>query len=143
MDDTIEYGDAILLRYRLATQDGELLEDAFEGEPLALTLGEGTLATGLESRLRGLSPGRRYTFLLAPEEAFGMPDADNIHHLPLATFPPETPPRAGMLMEFSLPEGDSRMGIVIEVTGEHAVVDFNHPLSGCALTFEVEVSKAG
>jgi FKBP-type peptidyl-prolyl cis-trans isomerase 2 len=35
------------------------------------------------------------------------------------------------------------MGLVIEVTGEHAVVDFNHPLSGCALTFEVEVSKAG
>lgn len=143
VDDTVEYGDTVLLHYRLSAQNGEEFENTFGGEPLQLTIGDETIEPGLENCLRGLSPGHRYTFQLTAEQAFGEPDPEKIGAVPLSAFPKEAPAVEGNLLEFTLPDGSTLAGVVLELTGQHALVDFNHPLSGCPVTFEVEVSKAG
>lgn len=136
-----EYGDLIVLDFRLSSQDGEEIDSSFGEEPLTLRLGEGALEPKLEQCLIGLSPQRRYAFSLAPEEAFGIRDPSRILEIPLESFPAAVPAEPGSLVAFDLPEGGSAAGVVVDKTQTHARVDFNHPLSDCPVVFEVEIRE--
>ncbi|MEO1767981.1 FKBP-type peptidyl-prolyl cis-trans isomerase [Thiobacter aerophilum] len=135
----VGWGDTILLHYRLAAGVGEVVESTFEGEPAVLTLGTGELAENLERCLIGLQPGETHVFLLQPEQAFGACDPARVHRLPLAAFPPEMPVTPRALIEFALPNGSRLLGTVLERDAKTALVDFNHPLCGCPVQFEVQV----
>lgn len=133
-----DWGDRLRFHYRLATAQGEILETSFDAEPLEITLGAGEIAPQLERWLVGLVPGDHRTFVLTAAEAFGPCDPARVHRLDASVFPPELQPTAGALMEFSMPSG-TLLGTVVEVDEHGARVDFNHPLCGCGVVFEVEV----
>jgi FKBP-type peptidyl-prolyl cis-trans isomerase 2 len=141
MDDTAEYGDRILLHYRLSGLNGKEIDSNFDGEPLSLQLGEGELEPKLEQCLVGLSPKHRYVFNLSPEEAFGVGDPSRILEIPLASFPENIPVEPNSLIAFTLPDGNTAGGVVLEKFEDHAKVDFNHPLSDCPVVFEVEIRE--
>jgi FKBP-type peptidyl-prolyl cis-trans isomerase 2 len=134
----LRYGDTLTLHYRISALDGKEIDSTFEGEPITLTLGQGELAEGLERCLLDLPLGERRLFRLQPHEAFGESRPELVQFVPLAQFGDDISPRPGALIEFSLPNGDTLAGTVKEVTPEHAVMDFNHPLSDCPILFEVE-----
>ena len=110
----------------------------FGDEPVVLTLGEGEIETNLESCLIDLEPGRRYVFMLDAEQAFGQPNPEQVMEVPLDAFPEEQI-EVGSLVEFSLPGGETLAGHIKSATKTHATVDFNHPLSGCRVEFEVNI----
>jgi len=143
MKSTLGQGDTVTLHYRLGTPSGETIDSSFGGEPLTLRIGAGTLAANLEKRLIGLASGQRMTFRLPPEEAFGHSDPAQVQTLPENQFPSGMPLHEQALIEFALPNGDCVSGVVVGRESGRIIVDFNHPLSDCAIVFEVEILNGG
>jgi FKBP-type peptidyl-prolyl cis-trans isomerase SlpA len=138
MTERVRPDSLVTLHYRLATADDTPLVSTFDASPATLQLGGGELAPPLEACLDGLPVGERHVFLLEPEQAFGPHNPDLVQRLARADLP------AGdigvmSMVEFAGPDGGRFTGLVRELDTESALLDFNHPLAGKAVRFEVEV----
>lgn len=138
-DAVVGPGSRVVLHFRLSTDDGAVIDESRPEEPLRLTLGDGTLAPALQAVLLGLRAGERRRVALAPGTVFGAPSADHIHRLGRAEFPVEMALAPGTVVGFTTPAGDEIAGTVKRVEGDAVWVDFNHPLAGWGLVFEVEI----
>jgi FKBP-type peptidyl-prolyl cis-trans isomerase SlpA len=140
----VEPGSFLTLHYRLAGPDGADLINTFHDKPATLSLGTGELAPAMETRLLGLPEGIRRTFELAPGEAFGDRNPELLQRVKRALLDEIGEPGAhygvGDVVQFPTPDGQGGYaGIVREVADEWLLFDFNHPLAGRAVTFEVEL----
>jgi FKBP-type peptidyl-prolyl cis-trans isomerase SlpA len=127
------------LHYRLRLEDGTELLSTFGGNPATLALGSGELAAGLEACLALAAPGGSYVFELEPGQAFGERREELVQSLSRASFAHELALEEGALIEFSAPDGTRHAGRVRALHDHDVVVDFNHPLAGRRVRFEVEV----
>jgi len=132
-------GSEVLMHFTLSLADGTVADSSREGEPLRFVMGDGTLIEGLELVLYGLKKGDRQTLSIEPRDAFGYPDPDNVHTLPRADFPPEIGLEEGQIIGFSTPSGEEVPGAIRAIVDDHVEVDFNHPLAGHEIIFEVEI----
>ena len=76
---------------------------------------------------------------IEPREAFGFPDEENIHQMSRSDFPEEMKIEEGMIVEFDTPSDERIPGALKEIKGDTVIVDFNHPLAGHEITFDVEI----
>jgi FKBP-type peptidyl-prolyl cis-trans isomerase SlpA len=133
----------LTLHYRLATADGTDIVTTFAGNPATLMLGQGQLAPFLEQRLIGMAEGSQETFQLAPGEAFGERNAELVRQVSRATLDENSAPGAeykvGDLVDFAAPGGGRFAGVLRELGDETCLFDFNHPLAGQPLQFEVKL----
>ena len=141
MSAQINQNSHVTLHYRIALTDGTELESSFGDEALEFIMGEDTLTEGMELALLNLKTGDKQTITLTPEQTYGQRDPDNIHDLNPADFPADMTPEKGQVIAFDTPAGDDINGIVVDVQKDKVSVDFNHPLSGNDLVFEVEILK--
>lgn len=133
-------GARVRMHFALHLGDGTLVDDSREsGTPLEFTLGGGELDAGLEILLLGLQAGDREHYALAPGDAFGEREPDNVHPMPRGDFPPELDLAPGAVVAFTTPAGDETAGTVVRIEEEQVLVDLNHPLAGRALSFAVEI----
>lgn len=140
MSRTIQRGDRVRLHYRVAIAGGPEFESTFGGEPARLVVGEGELPEALEFLLLGLEAGRRETYRIdADQEIFGAYDEDKVQRLAREDFAEGPPPEEGTLYVFTTPAGDEVPGVVRGLDADGVTVDFNHPLVGHDLVFEVEI----
>lgn len=141
-DHSVAYGDTLDLRYAIRLRNGEeILSNFDEPEPDTVALGDGTLAQTLEQWLIGVRPGERHVFLLDPWQAFGASQPELVQTLPRSDLPADSEFDIDSLVEFSLPNGQTLAGRILEI-GDHAIkVDFNHPLADLPIEFEVEVVR--
>ena len=143
----VESGSFLTLHYRLAGPAGDII-NTFAGKPATLSLGTGELSPAVEQRLLGLEEGTRATFELPAGTAFGERNADMVQWVarkllrdmgdPLETY------RVGDVVQFPTPDGQgSYAGAVVQVGsdcgGDAVQFDFNHPLAGQPVTFEVHL----
>jgi FKBP-type peptidyl-prolyl cis-trans isomerase SlpA len=133
----------LTLHYRLATADGTDIVTTFAGNPATLMLGQGQLAPFLEQRLLGMAEGTHQSFQLAAGEGFGERNPDLIQTVSRATLDDNSAPGAeykiGDLVDFAAPGGGRFAGVLRELTDSGAIFDFNHPLAGKPLLFEVKL----
>jgi FKBP-type peptidyl-prolyl cis-trans isomerase SlpA len=130
----------VVMHYRITLEDGTVADSTWEeNEPIAFTIGDGSLLPALEQALFGLGAGTRERFTFSPEQGFGYRDTANIHDMPRDDFDAAMPLEPGMVVGFSLPNGEELPGMVLEVAEAFVRVDFNHPFSGHQLDFEVEI----
>lgn len=129
----------VTLHLSLGLEDGTVAESTFEDEPLTFTMGDGTLVEGLELGLYGLQAGTNQRLVLEPEQAFGLHDPAKLQQLPRAEFPTELALEPGIIIGFDTPSGEELPGTIISLTDETVEVDFNHPLAGRVVVFEVEI----
>ena len=129
----------LTLHYRLRLEDGTEVLSTFGGNPATLALGRGELAAGLEKCLERAEPGGSYVFELEPGQAFGERREELVQSLPRGSFGGDIALEEGALIEFSAPDGSRHAGQVLEVNAHDVVLDFNHPLAGRRVRFEVEV----
>jgi FKBP-type peptidyl-prolyl cis-trans isomerase SlpA len=138
--DRVKPDSLVTLHYRVATADDTELVSTFGMTPTTLKLGSGELAPTLEACLDGLPVGERHVFLLEPDQAFGPHNPGLQKRMPKAELPDGG---AGLalfdLVEFEAPNGMKYAGIVRELDDDAALMDFNHPLAGKSIRFEVEV----
>ena len=128
----------ITLHYCIAMPNGQPLINTFEGTPATLQLGAGELAPTLERLLAGVEVGKRQVFFLESDQAFGphnpaLVEKVKREHMPDEDIEPMS------VMEFTAPDGSRYAGLVREIDERVAVIDFNHPLAGKPIRFEVEV----
>ncbi|MDR2679057.1 MAG: FKBP-type peptidyl-prolyl cis-trans isomerase [Zoogloeaceae bacterium] len=129
----------LTLHYRVSTLEGEEWVSTFGLSPSTLQLGCGQLAPALESCLLGLEEGERRRFDLPPEAAFGAVNPRLVERIARSALPPEMPLAAQSVVEFTTPEGQSFSGFLRELDDTHGLFDFNHPLAGKAIRFEVDI----
>ncbi|MDE2613297.1 MAG: peptidylprolyl isomerase [Burkholderiales bacterium] len=134
----------LTLHYRLVGPDGAAILDTFADKPATLSLGSGQLAPAIEERLVGLAEGAEATFELPPGAAFGERNAALVQRVALATLRQHGDPEAeylvGEVVEFPTPDGQGRYaGVVREVGPDWVLFDFNHPLAGRAVRFDVRL----
>jgi FKBP-type peptidyl-prolyl cis-trans isomerase SlpA len=139
MSDTAQSDSLITLHYRVATGAGEELVSTFDSTPAVLQLGSGELAPTLERCLIGVGVGERHVFQLEPEQAFGNHNPQLVQRIGLTDLPPAAQPELHGLLEFASPSGAKFTGMVRELDADAVLVDFNHPLAGKQVRFEVEL----
>ncbi|MEM4282685.1 MAG: peptidylprolyl isomerase [Candidatus Woesearchaeota archaeon] len=104
--------------------------------PLIICIGQKQILPGLEARIEGKEPGS-YTIELKPEEAFGTKDPKLLQLIPLKKFLQQgIRPIAGLQINI-----DGAVGTVRAVSGGRCVVDFNHPLAGKGVVYEVKINR--
>jgi FKBP-type peptidyl-prolyl cis-trans isomerase SlpA len=142
----VSAGSHVTLHYRLA-----ILSDGGEREvvstlgdrPATLQVGAGQLSASLEERLVGLAEGQQASFDLPPDEAYGARNAALVQTLSRAAFDVNAEVgetyEPGDIVQFRAPDGQQFSGVLKEHGVEQVVVDFNHPLAGLSLRFEVRV----
>ena len=131
-------GLQVTLHYRMALEDGEVLDDTFLDEPFVFVQGDSGIVDGFERALAGLTPGEERSFTLSPAEAYGELDPDGDLTVERSQFPAGVDLRPGMT--FRTEAGGSDMQIWVKaVTGDELVITRNHPLAGKAIDFQVRV----
>jgi FKBP-type peptidyl-prolyl cis-trans isomerase SlpA len=140
----VQPGSFLTLHYRLAGPDGEALVDTFDAQPATLSLGTGELAPAVEARLIGLAEGAHESFELAPGEAFGTRSAELLQRVKLSLLHELGDPHAsyavGDVVQFPTPDGQGAYaGVVRELGADWLLFDFNHPLAGQPVRFDVHV----
>ncbi|ABM04956.1 peptidylprolyl isomerase, FKBP-type [Psychromonas ingrahamii 37] len=130
----------VLMHFSIRLSDGSAVDSTkISNKPAKFVMGDGSLTAGFEDCLLGLQVGQSETFTLAPESAFGLSNPDNIHHLELNKFSSDVPAEIGSIITFTQPNGEELPGIIREIIADSVTVDFNHPLAGQTVTFEVDV----
>ncbi|PIE37262.1 MAG: peptidylprolyl isomerase [Gammaproteobacteria bacterium] len=127
------------LNFALSLEDGTEVDSNFGGEPVACVVGDGSLLPSFEACVLGLEPGERKQFTLPPEQAFGEVKDDNRQRVPRARFGDDVPPEPGLVLLFKEASGGDVPGVVIAADEEWVMVDFNHPLAGRTLIFDVQL----
>jgi len=140
----IQAGSFLTLHYRLAGPDGGDVINTFADKPATLTLGTGELSPAIEARLIGLAEGTRSQFELAAGEAFGDRNPELLQRVRLSLLrelgDPDEQYSVGDVVQFPTPDGQgSYAGVVREVSDDALLFDFNHPLAGQPVSFEVQV----
>ena len=139
----VQAGSFLTLHYRLAGPAGDII-NTFADKPATLSLGTGELSPAMEQRLVGLEEGTHTTFELPPGEAFGDRNAEMQQWVARALLAklgdPDEPYAVGDVVQFPTPDGaGSYAGAVIESNATGVRFDFNHPLAGQPVTFEVQL----
>lgn len=139
MNELVRRDSLLTLHYRIALKDDTELLSTFDATPATMQLGCGELAPALERCLNGLLVGERHVFLLEADQAFGQYDDSRVQRMKRAELPDEPELELRSMIEFAAPDGNKYAGVVAELDAESALIDFNHPLAGKAIRFEVEV----
>ncbi|MGB1090571.1 MAG: FKBP-type peptidyl-prolyl cis-trans isomerase [Oceanobacter sp.] len=132
-------GSKVTLHFALKLEDGQVVDSTFEAQPATLTVGDGNLPEGFESNLIGLITGDHQTFTVAPEKAFGQHNPNNLQRMKRSDFAADMPIAPGLVVSFADASNAELPGVIAEVEGDWVEVDFNHPLAGKSLLFEVQI----
>lgn len=137
-------GSFLTLHYRLAGPEGDDIVNTFAERPATLSLGNGELAPAMEACLLGLAEGTHTSFELASGEAFGERNPQLVQRVKRSLLAelgdPDEQYQVGDVVQFPTPDGQGQYaGVVREVDDDALLFDFNHPLAGRPVTFEVHV----
>lgn len=133
-------GDTVSVHYKGTLADGTVFDSSEGREPLLFTLGGNDVIPGFESAVLGLEIGDKATAVIPPEEAYGPRYDEAIQVVPMDAFG-ESAPDVGAVITV-IADDESRMAATVTAISEdltEVTVDFNHPLAGETLTFEVEL----
>ena len=134
----IHPGDRITLHYRIASY-GQEIANTFPAAPETFRVGDGEIDARLEQTLVGLAEGERHLFELMPWQAFGERDEALVQTLPRSDFPADMELLPEHQVDFELPNGHSLTGTIRKIGADTVQIDFNHPLAGLPIEFEVAI----
>jgi FKBP-type peptidyl-prolyl cis-trans isomerase SlpA len=140
----VQPGSFLTLHYRLSGPHGDVI-NTFDGAPATLSMGSGEVAPAVEARLMGLTEGAHVTLAFGPDEVFGARNPDMIQWLPRQELDELGDPQAhyavGDALQLATPDGQGRFAAVVLAVREDGALrlDFNHPLAGQPVTFEVRI----
>lgn len=119
--------------------DGVIVDSSHEEGPLAFIQGKGNIIKGLESELYGMKMGESKHVVVAPANGYGDYDPEAVMDVARREFPSEIPLKPGVELEVTDEEGDVQFARIVSVGKDAIKLDFNHPLAGKTLDFEITV----
>jgi FKBP-type peptidyl-prolyl cis-trans isomerase SlyD len=134
----IQNGATVSLEYTLRDEGGQVLDTNKGGAPLVFVQGQQQIIPGLERELVGMRPGDEKQVVVKPEDAYGEMVPGALQEVPKEAIPQEAL-KVGTRLNARSGSGETRPVIVAEIKESTVVVDFNHPLAGKTLFFDVKV----
>lgn len=139
--DTLTVGPerVITLHFTVRLMDGTVMDSTRDKDPACFVWGDGNLLPGFERAIAGLKPGDQRSVHIDADQGFGPHNPDNVQYFRRSTFDTGATPEPGVVMNFADASGAELPGVIAAVDTDWVTVDFNHPLAGRDLTFEVEI----
>lgn len=141
----IAKNSVVSFHYKVATADGETVDQSEDGKPMTYLHGGGQLIAGVEEAMLGKKAGDHVEATIPPEKGYGVYDANLDREVPLDAFPKDARKelKAGFTFAAEHPEKDGErvMFTVMEVDGEAVRITANHPLAGQTLLFTIDVAE--
>jgi FKBP-type peptidyl-prolyl cis-trans isomerase SlpA len=141
MNVPVSEGTRVYLNFSVSLEDGSEVDTNFGSDPVDFVVGDGSLLPGFERLIFGMSAGERQMFTVSPENAFGQPNDNNVQYLPRDQFDEDLELEIGLVFSFADASGGEVPGMIIAFDEDEVTVDFNHPLSGRTILFDVLVHR--
>jgi FKBP-type peptidyl-prolyl cis-trans isomerase SlyD len=136
---SVQQGVVVSIEYTLTDEAGKMIESNVGKEPLTYINGAGQIVSGLEKELAGMKAGERKKIQVKPEEGYGLPDPKAVQEILKDKIPAEAQ-QVGATLMTKAADGRALPMRIQEVREKTVVVDFNHPLAGKTLNFDVKVT---
>jgi len=127
----------VKMHYSVMDNDGNSIDNSFDGEPLIFVVGTGYLISGLENALQGKQAGDKLSVTVEPDEGYGERNDNLMQAVPKSMFE-GMEIEVGMQFRASTDDGDQSV-MIIDIQDEEVIVDGNNPLAGITLNFDVEI----
>lgn len=134
----VQDGQVVSMEYTLRV-DGEILDTSVGREPLEFLQGAGNIIPGLEQELYGMAIGESKNVIVQAEEGYGEIDPDAFFDVPREQFPNDIPLEIGIEIQVTDENGDPMSARIDSITDENIRLDFNHPLAGKELHFDMKI----
>jgi len=134
----VQDGHVVSMEYTLQV-DGEILDSSSGHEPLEFLQGAGNIIPGLEDELYGMAIGESKQVIVQPEEGYGTLDPEAFVDVPKEQFPPTIPLEVGVELQVTNEDGTPMSARIDTVSDDSVRLDFNHPLAGKELSFDVTI----
>ena len=134
----INQDSEVTLHFTLKLPNGDVVDTTTNKAPATFKVGDGSLLPGYEQSLYGLKAGDKRSFEIEPERGFGPGSEQNIQTMPRDNFS-DMELEPGLLIIFKDAAGGEMPGVVKTIHDSIVEIDFNHPLAGKVITFEVEI----
>jgi FKBP-type peptidyl-prolyl cis-trans isomerase 2 len=134
----VEEGSKVSIEYTLKLDDGTTADSSVGRDPLVYTQGGKEILPALEEALSGLAVGQSKQVKLSASDGYGETDEEAFRQIELSQIPEEAR-EAGTTLVVGAPDGSRRPVRIVEIKDETAIIDFNHPLAGQNLTFDVKI----
>lgn len=128
----------VTLHFAIKLENGDVVDSTFDKQPATFKVGDGNLLPGFEAALFGFKTGDKRTVQVLPEQGFGQPNPQNVQHMPRTQFK-DMELSEGLLVIFNDAANTELPGVVKAFDDSLVTIDFNHPLAGKTLSFEVEI----
>ena len=128
----------VTLHFALKLENGDVVDSTFDKQPATFKVGDGNLLPGFEVALYGFKAGDKRSLQIEPENAFGQPNPQNVQVMPRGQFQ-DMELSVGLLIIFNDAANAELPGIVRAFDEQQVTIDFNHPLAGKTLSFDVEI----
>lgn len=128
----------VTLHFAIKLENGDVVDSTFDKQPATFRFGDGNLLPGFELSIQGLKAGDKRSLSIEPENGFGQPNPQNLQTMPRGQFV-DMELGEGLLVIFRDAANSELPGVVKSFDEQQVTVDFNHPLAGKTLTFEVEI----
>ncbi len=136
----VEDDVVVSIEYTLRLEDGDVIDSSEGREPLAYIQGKGQIVRGLERELYGMNVGDEKAVTVAPQEGYGQYDDERLQRVPRDSFPSDMELEEGLNVRMrDVSSGQLLDAYIEEVEDEAVTLDFNHPLAGETLFFDVKV----
>jgi FKBP-type peptidyl-prolyl cis-trans isomerase SlyD len=139
MTNTVKDNIVVTLDYKLIVED-EMMESTEDGEPIKFIQGLGQIISGLENALYGLKIGDQKTVVIQPGDGYGEYDPESLQEAKKEEFSEEIPLDVGTFLDLEDDEGDILSAQIVAAEEDTVTLDFNHPLAGKTLTFEITLT---
>ena len=133
-------GKKVSFEYTLKV-DGQEIDSNAGKEPIVYTQGDNTIIPGLASQMEGLKAGDQKTVTVESKDGYGEEDPNAVQEVAKADLPKDIAPEVGMVLELQGDDGRSVPGVISKVGDDKVTINFNHPLAGKTLLFDIKVLK--
>lgn len=134
----ISQGKSVAITYTLTLDTGETVDTNVDGEPLCYIQGREEIIAGLEQALEGRRAGETLQVSVEPENGYGVVTEEAYIEVPLNHLP-EDAREVGAVLTAAGPQGQELQGVITTITDAMVTIDFNHPLAGEILHFDVTI----
>jgi peptidylprolyl isomerase len=135
----VSQGDVVRVQYKGTLTDGTIFDQSRPDQPLVFTAGAGQMIPGFDKAVLGMELNEKKTVTIPAAEAYGAVDDSIVRDIPKTNFPDTFVPEVDKPITMTDQNGRQVRGMIVEIGDEIIKVDFNHPLAGKDLTFEITV----
>ncbi len=137
-DPVVGLGKKVTLDYTLFV-DNKQVETSVGKVPLTYIVGKRSIIPGLEAQLNGMRIKEEKSIKVLAKDAYGMVDPKAFKDFPMTALPKNVQPRVGLVLQATAPDGARFPAVISAINGDKMTLNFNHPLAGKDLTFNVKI----